>query len=80
MDYYKFTEKRSVTPEKIIKILAEHGTVVSIEKAKKILELIYKLSNLSIRETLSNLPKKDTKADRKIFKRHTRRKANHENS
>lgn len=80
MDYYKLIEKRSVTPEKIINILSAHGTVVSIEKAKKILELIYKLSNLSVKETLSNLPERYTRADRKIFKRHTKRKANHENS
>ena len=74
MDYYKLTEKRSMTPEKVVKILANHGTVVSIERAKKILDLIYKLSNLSVQETLSRLPKRHTKENRKIFKRQTRKK------
>ena len=73
MDYYKLAQKRSMTPEKLIKILNKHGTTVSIERAEKILELIYKLSNLSIKETLSELPERHAKENRKIFKRHTRK-------
>jgi len=73
MDYYKITEQRSMTPEKMVKILSNHGTVVSIERAKKILELIYKLSNLSIKETLSQIPDRHIKSNRKTFKRQTRK-------
>ncbi|MDQ0966883.1 hypothetical protein QFZ20_002286 [Flavobacterium sp. W4I14] len=74
MDYYKLTEKRSMTPEKMVKILENHGTVVSIGRAQKILELIYKLSNLSMKETLGQLPECYTKDKRKKFKRQTRKK------
>lgn len=73
-------QKRSMTPEKLVQILDKHGTLVSIEKAEKILDLIYKLSNLSVKETLSQLPEHHTKKNRLIFKRHTRKKINHENS
>lgn len=74
------TEKRSMTPEKLVKILGKHGTVASIERAQKILELIYKLSNLSMKETLSQLPERYTKDKRKKFKRHSRKRLDHENS
>jgi len=74
MDYYKLTEKRTVNAEKLVKTLDKHGTVVSIEQAKKILDLIYKLSNLSVKETLNQLPERQTKQNRKVFKRHTRKK------
>lgn len=80
MNYYKLTEKRSMTPEKMLKILENHGTVVSIDRAQKILELIYKLSNLSMKETLSQLPERYTKDKIKKFKRHPRKRLDHENS
>lgn len=73
MDYYKLTEKRSMTPTKFLKILDKHGTVVSIERAEKILELVYKLSNLSMKETLMQIPERHIKSNRKIFKRQTRK-------
>jgi hypothetical protein len=80
MDYYKLTEKRSITPEKMLKILENHGTVVSIDRAQKILGLIYKLSNLSMKETLSQLPERYTKDKRKKFKRQSKKRYDHENS
>ncbi|RZL62264.1 MAG: hypothetical protein EOO93_09605 [Pedobacter sp.] len=80
MDYYKLNEKRSVTPEKLVKILQNHGTVVSIEKARKVLELIYKLSNLSVKEVLSRLSIDNPKAGLRKFRRHTRKKIGNENS
>ncbi len=80
MNYYKITEKRSMTPEKMVKILSNHSIVVSIDRAQKILELIYKLSNLSMKETLSQLPERYTKDKRKGFKRHSRKRLDHENS
>jgi len=41
-------EKRSVTPEKAVKILQEHGTIVSLEEAKIILDFMYKIAKLSL--------------------------------
>jgi len=80
MDYYKLREKRTVTPEKLVKILQNHGTIASIEKAQKVLELIYKLSNLSVKEVLSRLSIDNPKAGLRKFKRHTRKKIGNENS
>jgi hypothetical protein len=52
MQQYFREEKRTVTPEKAVKILAKHGTIISLEKARIMLELLYKLSNLSVNEAL----------------------------
>ncbi|WP_316736706.1 hypothetical protein [Pedobacter aquatilis] len=54
MDYYKLREKRTMTPEKMVEILGKHGTIISKEKAGIVLELVYKLSNLSVGETIRN--------------------------
>ncbi|GAA4199766.1 hypothetical protein GCM10022289_10620 [Pedobacter jeongneungensis] len=80
MDYYKFREKRSVTAEKMVKILQNHDTVISIEKAQKVLELIYKLSNLSVQETIKRLSDRNSTASRRRFTRHTKKKKGNENS
>lgn len=80
MDYYKLKEKRSVTPEKLVSIIQKHGTVVSIEKARKVLELIYKMSNLSMRETLSHLPNRRLKMTKRRFTRQERKKKENEDS
>lgn len=80
MDYFKLCEKRSITTEKLVKILGRHGTIVSVEKAKFILELIYKLSNLSVKETLSKFPEHSTRDIRPKFKRHNRKPKKNENS
>ena len=52
MNIYNPSEQRTVTPEKARKILAKYGTVLSLEEAKIMLDLLYKLSNLSVSETL----------------------------
>lgn len=80
MDYFKLSEKRSMTIEKLVAILSKQGTIISTEKAKHILELIYKLSNLSVKETLSNLPEHNPRDSKPRFKRHNRKRNNHENS
>jgi len=80
MDYFKFSEKRSMTIEKLIKILGKHGTIVSIEKAELILELVYKLSNLSVKEILNDLPEHSPRGSTHKFKRHKRKPKKHENS
>jgi hypothetical protein len=40
--------KRSVTAEKAVKLLKEHGTIVSLEEAQLILDLMYKFGKLAI--------------------------------
>lgn len=80
MDYYKPREKRSVTPEKLVKDLQNHGTVITIEKAEKVLEFIYKLSNLSVKEILNELANRNPKVSQRRFTRHTRKKKDNENS
>lgn len=37
-----------ITPEKIVEILGKHGTHVTIEEAKIILEFMYKLANIAL--------------------------------
>jgi hypothetical protein len=65
MDYYKLREKRTMTPEEMIKILEKHGTIISKEKAGIILELVYKLSNLSVGETIRNAQAKQKSLPKK---------------
>jgi hypothetical protein len=43
-------EKRNVTPEKAIKILLKHGTNITLSEAIIMLELLYKLANLSVNQ------------------------------
>jgi len=69
-----------MTTEKLVKILGKHGTLLSIEKAELILELIYKLSNLSVKETLSKLAERSSNDIRPKLRRHSRKYKNHENS
>ena len=69
-----------MTTEKLVKILGRHGTIVSIEKAELILELVYKLSNLSVKETLNKLPERRPRGNTHNFKRHRRKQKKHENS
>ncbi len=45
--------KRSVTPEKAVEILREHGTIVTIEEAKIILDFMYNFSKLAINQIVT---------------------------
>lgn len=47
-------EKRKVTPEKAIKILQEHGTIVTVEEAKLILDFMYKFTILAVDQIVKN--------------------------
>jgi hypothetical protein len=47
MDFI-FPEKRRVTPQQAVKILKEHGTIVTLEEAKLILDFLYKFGKLAI--------------------------------
>lgn len=52
---YKEIEKRKVTPGRVIDIFAKHGTVISHEKAKKVLDLMYRLAKLSIKQLVTDI-------------------------
>lgn len=42
--------KKSITPEMAVKILKKHGTIVTLEEAKIILEFMYKIGKLSVEQ------------------------------
>lgn len=55
----KLKEKRKVTPESTMKLLAENGTQVTLEQARLILDLMYKFAEIAIRPyNISNTPPK----------------------
>ncbi|GAA3964902.1 hypothetical protein GCM10022246_17520 [Pedobacter ginsengiterrae] len=59
-----------MTPQKMVKILEKHGTILSEECAEKTLELIYRLSNLSVGETIRQLSnEKVIRPERKKYSR-----------
>lgn len=47
-------ERRTITPEKAVEILQEHGTIVTIEEAKLILEFMYKFAILAVNQIVKN--------------------------
>ena len=47
-------EKFTLTPVKAQRILAQHGTELSLEDAEKMLELLRKLCKLSVNEIFKN--------------------------
>nr|WP_294895167.1 hypothetical protein [uncultured Pedobacter sp.] len=50
-------KKRNITPEKAIKILEQHGTFVSLEEAKIVLDLMYKFAKLALSNNLKGINK-----------------------
>jgi hypothetical protein len=54
-------EKRSVTPEKAIEILEKHGTIVTLEEVKLILDFMYKFGKLAIDQQVNLLEIKNKK-------------------
>lgn len=57
-------EKRTITPEKAVKILQEHGTIVTIEEAKLILDFMYKFTTLAVNQIVNN-KKQECHGDKK---------------
>lgn len=45
-------KKRAVTPERVIEILHQHGTEVTLEEAKLILDFGYRLCILSVKQVV----------------------------
>jgi len=46
--------KRSITPEKAVEILKKHGTIVTLDEAKLILDFIYNFAILSVNQVIKN--------------------------
>lgn len=57
-------EKRSITPQKAVEILQEHGTIVTIEEAKLILDFMYKFAILAVNQIVNN-KKQECHGDKK---------------
>jgi hypothetical protein len=43
-------EKRRITPEQAVAILKKHGTIVTLEEAKIILNLMYRIGKLAVNQ------------------------------
>ena len=42
------TEKRKITPEKAVEILKKHGTIITENEAKIMLDFLYKFAKLTL--------------------------------
>ncbi|NQX42351.1 hypothetical protein SAMN05421820_11171 [Pedobacter steynii] len=65
------TGKRTITPQKVIKILEENGTIVNNTEAELILDFMYKFANLSVKQIIrkdSGENNPDVRTPRKLFK------------
>lgn len=47
-------KKRVVTPEKVKKVLAKHGTIVTLEEAREILEFYRKFAKLWLKQVFKS--------------------------
>lgn len=71
MKYFRPTSKRTITPQKAIKILQENGTNVSQNEAELILDFMYKFANLSVKQVInkaSGEKSPEVKTPRSLFK------------
>lgn len=50
----KFLEKRNVTPDQAVRILRKNGIEATEKEARKILDFMYILAKLAIREYFSD--------------------------
>ena len=51
----------TMTPEKVITILKKHGTIVTLDEAKLIIEFLKKLAEISIKTCLNEENKLENK-------------------
>jgi hypothetical protein len=49
----RFLEKRNITPEQAVRVLRKNGIEVSEKDARKILDFMYIIAKLAIREHFS---------------------------
>jgi hypothetical protein len=66
MEFLRPPEKRTITPEKAVRILAKHGTFITPEKAKLMLDFLYRIGNLSVSEALKRVKKPQKRRLRRI--------------
>jgi len=52
MDYFEHPPKRKITPEKAVEILAKHGTHITVDEAKIMLDFLFKFAKLTLNEML----------------------------
>lgn len=52
---YIEVEKRKVTKARVKEIYAKHGTIITDEKAKKVLDLMYRFAKLSIKQLVTDI-------------------------
>jgi hypothetical protein len=65
---------RTLTPEKAVGILARYGTHITIEKAKILLDFLYKISNLSVSQAIKRAKLSETQPSAKIKNRNKKQK------
>ena len=53
--HYKEIDRRKVGARKVKEIFAKHGTFISDEKAKKVLDLMYRFAKLSMKELVTDI-------------------------
>ncbi|SOD14096.1 hypothetical protein [Pedobacter xixiisoli] len=53
---YKEIEKKKVTTKKVKEIFSKHGTFISDQKAKKVLDVMYRFAKLSIKQLVTDIP------------------------
>lgn len=51
-DYHQ-SDKRTISAQKAVKVLNEHGTIVSLKEAELILNFMYKFTKLSVKQVLN---------------------------
>lgn len=71
MKNFIHTGRRSITAINAVKLLQQHGTEVSLERAKLILDFLYKFSKLSVVQVINeDLHKKspEKKTPRNLFR------------
>lgn len=71
MRHFRPTGKRTITPQKAIKILEKNGKTVSQTEAELILDFMYKFAKLSVKQMInkaSGEKSPEVKTPRKLFK------------
>lgn len=53
MKDYHLSDKRTISIQKAVKVLQEHGTNVSLKEAEIILNFLYNFAKLSVKQVLS---------------------------
>jgi hypothetical protein len=52
MNMPEYPRRRKVTPEKAVEIFRKHGTEITVEEAKLMLDFLYKFAKLTLENVL----------------------------